>query len=118
MGILYKVALSCKLSAASPFNTTQHLSNCFPNISIISELSKLIMLLLPGLANTNVTVSMVTAVRNDRNKKRKPRQDGCVTSQQTDAELTPEEETLIAQVVKAHDETFNKRHDQEKFKVK
>ena len=42
---------------------------------------------------------VTTAVRNDRNKKRKPKQDGCVTSQQSE-ELTHEEETLIGQVVK------------------
>ena len=60
---------------------------------------------------------MVTAVRNDRNKKRKqPKQDGCVTSQASE-ELTQEEETLIGQVVKAHDETFNKNPDEDKFKV-
>ena len=59
---------------------------------------------------------MVPAVRNDRNKKRKPKQDGCVTSQQSE-ELTQEEETLIGQVVKAHDETFSKNPDEDKFKV-
>ena len=59
---------------------------------------------------------VITAVRNDRNKKRKPKQDGCVTSQQSE-ELTQEEETLIGQVVKAHDDTFNKKPDEDKFKV-
>ena len=59
---------------------------------------------------------VTTAVRNDRNKKRKPKQDGCVTSQQSE-ELTQEEETLIGQVVKAHDDTFNKKPDEDKFKV-
>ena len=68
------------------------------------------------MPNWRVSLSIV-AVRNDRNKRRKPKQDGCVTSQQSE-ELTSEEESLIEKIVKAHEETFNSKADEDKFKVR
>ena len=56
-------------------------------------------------------------MRNDRNKKRKPKQEGCVSSQQSE-ELTGEEENMIAEIVSAHSVTLNSVCDEDLAKVK
>ena len=59
---------------------------------------------------------MHSAVRNDRNKKRKPKQEGCVSSQLSE-ELTSEEENMIAEIVSAHSVTLNSVCEDELAKV-
>ena len=57
------------------------------------------------------------AVRNDRNKKRKPKAESCVSSQQSTEELTPEEEEIITKIVRAHEQTFPMSAEDEKYNL-
>lgn len=55
------------------------------------------------------------AVRNDRNKKRKVKTEGCVQSSSTNEEMTEEEEELLDKLLKAHEETFPYLAEDDKY---
>lgn len=49
----------------------------------------------------------ITAVRNDRNKKKTKRQEDCIQSE----ELTEDEQLMLQEILEAHRDTFQK-HDE------
>ena len=56
----------------------------------------------------------ISAVRNDRNKKRKPKQDTCISPQQS-TELSHEEEEIVDKIARVHEETFPITSGEEKY---
>ena len=62
-------------------------------------------------------MSWFSAVRNDRNKKRKPKQEGCVSSASLEEEISHEEESTIDTLLKAHQDTFPLLENDDRFKL-
>ena len=56
-------------------------------------------------------------MRNDRNKKRKVKEEGCSSSTQQVEELTSVDQDIIESITAAHEDTFPLVLDEEKFKL-
>ena len=64
---------------------------------------------------------LFSAVRNDRNKKRKTKREGCVSSEPeppiNPEELTEEDEEAVDKILKAHEETFPYLTEDDKYRL-